>query len=179
MLAMQKSVWPAAVITDARLLAGYEYWRGKAADRAMPRRTDIDPTEIPKLLPHVRLVDVVGPGRYRYRLVGTAAQALHGSNPTGRLVHEVLSGPIGKRIVAVYDECAVMGRAIYFEAEFLNLDGAGCHRRSKVMFTPLSEDGRKVSQVLVFQVASGAGQAVGKIVDAYIGAYSEIAHAVL
>jgi hypothetical protein len=31
----------------------------------MPRRADLDPTEIPKLLPDVMLVDVLPSGRYR------------------------------------------------------------------------------------------------------------------
>ena len=174
-----KENWPLSVFTDARLRMGYEYWRGKAAGRPMPRRADIDPVDMPRLLPFVRLVDVVGPSRYRYRLVGTAAQALHGSNPTGRFVHEVLTGPIGARLIAVYDECVGMGRAVYFEAEFLHLDGSGRHRRSKALFTPLSEDGRAVSQVLVFQIAVAAAANPGDIVDAYAGAYKEIAHAVL
>jgi PAS domain-containing protein len=174
-----KENWPTNVITDARLLAGYQYWRRKAAGRGMPCRADIDPAEIPALLPHVRLVDVIGPGRYRYRLVGTAVQELHRVNPTGRFVHEALSGPIGERIVALYDECVRMGRALYFEAEFLDLDGSGLHRRSKVVFAPISADGRCVSQVLVFQTTLAADRFATRTVDAYAGAYAEIAHAVL
>ena len=54
--------------TDARLEEAYRYWQRKAATRAMPCRADIDPTEIPKLLPDVMLVDVLPGGRYRYRL---------------------------------------------------------------------------------------------------------------
>jgi len=33
--------------TDPRLEQAYNYWRAKAAARAMPSRADIDPTEIP------------------------------------------------------------------------------------------------------------------------------------
>ena len=36
-----------------------EYWRGKCDGRAMPARADIDPLEIPRLLPYVYLVDVL------------------------------------------------------------------------------------------------------------------------
>jgi hypothetical protein len=169
----------AAVISDPRLLEGYLYWRGKAADRRMPRRADIDPIEIPRLLPHVRLIDVVGPGRYRYRLVGTEIQTFHGSNPTGRYVHEVLAGPIGARVVAVYDECVRDRRAIYFENEVVAPDGSGLHRRSKVLFAPLSADDSTVSQVLVFQIVLAANQFARGATDLYAGPYTEIIHAPL
>jgi hypothetical protein len=167
----------ATVVSDTRLIEGYEYWRRKAAGRRMPRRADIDPIEIPKLLPHVRLIDVIGPGRYRYRLVGTEIQTFHGANPTGRYVHEVLGGPVGTRIVAIYDECMCDRRAIYFEYEFLALDRGGLHRRSKVLFTPLSEDGKVVNQVLVFQVMLAANRFAKDPVDPYTGPYNEIIHA--
>jgi hypothetical protein len=171
--------WLTNVVTDARLLAGYKYWCRKAASRSMPRRADIDPAEIPALLPHVRLIDVVGPGRYRYRLIGTTVQDLHNANPTGRFVHDALVGPIGERIVALYDECVGMGRVVYFEADFLDLDGSGMHRRSKVVLAPISEDGRRVSQILVFEIAIAASRIATKVADVYAGTYSEIVHAVL
>jgi hypothetical protein len=166
----------ATVISDTRLMEGYEYWRRKAGGRRMPRRADIDPAEIPKLLPHIRLIDVIGPGRYRYRLVGTEVQRFHGTNPTGRYVHEVLAGPIGARIIAVYDECVRDRRAIYFENEFLALDGSGVPRRSKVLFAPLSEDEHVVNQVLVFQVVLATGHVAKGAADPYTGPYTEILH---
>jgi hypothetical protein len=51
----------------------HEYWGAKAgAPGAVPQRRDIDPTELPDLLPNLMLVDVeYNPLRFRYRLVGT------------------------------------------------------------------------------------------------------------
>ena len=34
-----------------------DYWHGKCAGRPMPTRADIDPLDIPRLLPHVYLVE--------------------------------------------------------------------------------------------------------------------------
>jgi len=79
--------------TDPRLEQVYLYWRGKAAGRAMPSRADIDPIEIPKLLPDVMLVERHEDGRYRYRLIGTENTRAHGMNATGRFLDEVLPGP--------------------------------------------------------------------------------------
>lgn len=167
------------VVGDARLLEGFEYWCRKAAGRSMPSRADIDPAEIPKLLPHVRLVDAVGPGRYRYRLVGTEVRKLHGKDPTGRYVHETIAGPVGARIISIYDECVRTRRAIYFEIEFLGEKLSGLHRRSKMVFAPLSVDGHVVNQFIVFQVILAAGRFVNYSGDAYSGQFKEIAYAPL
>lgn len=51
----------------------HEYWRAKAETRgSVPQRRDIDPIELPDLLPNLLLLDVeADPLRFRYRLVGT------------------------------------------------------------------------------------------------------------
>ena len=56
---------------SANLRQMYTYWLAKRGDRPMPRRSDLDPTEIPAhLLPGITLVDVVPDARrYVYRLV--------------------------------------------------------------------------------------------------------------
>lgn len=68
----------------------YEYWLNKCGSRLMPRRSDIDPTEIPpQLLPGISIVDVVSDDRrYVYRLMGTAEVQARGFDPTGRSVLE-------------------------------------------------------------------------------------------
>jgi hypothetical protein len=62
-------------LPDAHLRKALAYWLRKCGERHMPRRADIDPVEMPELLPYVRLADVVAPGQYRYRLVGYRARA--------------------------------------------------------------------------------------------------------
>jgi hypothetical protein len=142
-----------SLITDERLKAGYDYWCRKAAGGSrLPRRADIDPTEIPHLLPHIRIVDVVEQGRFRYRLVGTETRQQHKSDPTGRYLDEVLSPPSGPRIIEVYAECVRDRRPIYVEHEFVQPNGRGIYRLSKALYTPLSEDGIAMNQVLVFHV---------------------------
>ncbi|MGH7223934.1 MAG: PAS domain-containing protein [Gemmataceae bacterium] len=39
---------------------GYAYWRRKRGDRPLPACSDIDLSEIKRILPHVMLFDVVG-----------------------------------------------------------------------------------------------------------------------
>lgn len=139
--------------TDPRLEAAYHYWRRKAAGRIMPSRANIDPIEIPKLLPDVMLVDVLEGGRYRYRLIGTENARAHGINATGRFLDEVLPGPEYRRhVLGLYDECVREQRALYSECLFLSAQRQAPERHTKVLFMPLSDDGERVNIVFVVQV---------------------------
>jgi hypothetical protein len=143
----------ASPITEARLCQAHDYWRRKAAGRAMPRRGDIDPIEIPQMLPDVMLVDVLPDGRYRYRLIGTENTQAHGINATGRFLDEVLPGPEYKdHVIALYDECVGSRRALYSECLFMSPRQRAPERHTKVLFMPLSEDGDSVNMVFVMQV---------------------------
>lgn len=168
-----------SLISDERLRNGYHYWRRKGADRLLPHRRDIDPVEIPHLLPHIRLVDVVAPGRFRYRLVGTEARLHHTVNPVGRYLDEVLSPPAGPRIIALYDECVRERRPIYVEHAFILPDGSDVLRLSKVLYTPLTEDGLTVGQILCFHVISSTSSTLDTSLDMWAQSYRELVHAAL
>src|SRR3546814_16827016 len=62
-----------------------QYWSERAAGRAAPRRSDIDPLDLPSsLLPHLLLIDVErDPPDFRYRLAGTAADTIRGQSLKG------------------------------------------------------------------------------------------------
>ena len=143
---------PEPPITDGRLEEALVYWRGKAAG-GLPRRANIDPAEIPKLLPDLMLVDVLPSGRYRYRLIGTENSEAHGLNATGRFLDEVLPGPEYKaHVLALYDECVRARRPLYSESLFISPRQRRPERHTKVLFLPLAEDGETVNMVLVVQV---------------------------
>ena len=64
----------------------YEYWRSKCVDGRLPERHDIDPLEIPELLPGIILMDVARDGqrlRFRIRLAGTMVCSVHHRDITG------------------------------------------------------------------------------------------------
>lgn len=167
---------PASAITDDRLREGYSYWRRKAADAPMPRRADIDPTEIPKLLPYVRLVDVIGPGKFRYRLVGNEARHHHTVNPMGRYIDEVLSPPSGPRIIALYEECVRERRPLYVEHEYILPNGKELCRLSKVLYLPLAENEDTVRQVLCLHVIAGPSSMARLGIDLWAQPYRELVH---
>jgi hypothetical protein len=72
------------VTAHPKVVQLYDYWRQVSPPGGtLPNRKDVDPTEIPTLLDHIWLLDVVGePRRFRFRLLGGAAQR---RNPPGRI----------------------------------------------------------------------------------------------
>lgn len=170
----------AAPISDSRLQNGYAYWQRKASGRRMPARVDLDPIEIPKLLPHVMLVEVTDDGRYRYRLIGTENERAQGINATGCFIDEVLKHDEYKaHVVGIYDTVVRERRPIYSEMLFLSPEMGAVERHTKVLFMPLSDDGEAVNLVFVMQVFLYIDQATRDrhFIDAR--PYKEIAHALL
>jgi hypothetical protein len=146
-----------AGLDDPRLGLGYDYWRAKRAGRAMPRRSDIDPAEIPTLLPHILITEMLDEGtRYRYRLAGSAVTEAFGRSLTGRYVDEIMTGPYREFITRLYRSLYLDRRCIFCESRYSNGIRPGIS--TKRLFMPLSNDERVVDQVLIvqtFQYASG------------------------
>ncbi len=82
------------VVPEQRQL--YDYWSQQAGSNAMPRRADINPTMMPRLLPGISLVDV-GPTLElcRVRLAGTRLREIYDREVTGLLVSDL---PCGNRL---------------------------------------------------------------------------------
>jgi hypothetical protein len=166
--------------TDPRFEQAYNYWRDKAGSRAMPSRADIDPTEIPKLLPDVMLVERHPDGRYRYRLIGTENARAHGINATGRFLDEVLPGPdYQAHVLGLYDECVETQRALYTECLFFSPARHAPERHTKVLFLPLSADGETVNMIFVLQVFLYIDRATRERHFVEARPYKEITHILL
>lgn len=79
---------PSALLeTNQRFLA---YWLGKLEGECMPRKSEIDPTEMPQLLPDLVLYERRAPDDFHIRLAGTAVVRRVGINPTGSNVLDLL-----------------------------------------------------------------------------------------
>lgn len=74
----------------ARIRAVFDYWQGMAPAGKLPGRQHFDPLHIPKLMPHVWMLDVArDPYRFRYRLAGTREVQTLGRDPTGEWMDDV------------------------------------------------------------------------------------------
>jgi hypothetical protein len=128
----------------------------------MPRRSDIDPLEIPgDLWPHTMLLDVLwreGVPRFRYRRVGQIFWRALGQEPTGRFVDEVLPDTAGYRdyVNGVYAEMATCRRPMYTENIF-TLDGQAVPMLTKRVSLPLSNDGETVNMAFAGHVFDCTG----------------------
>jgi hypothetical protein len=137
----------------------YAYWEQKRGARRMPTRADIDPTEIPRLLPNLLISEYIAEGdagRWRYRLAGTAVAAAFGRNPTGRYIDELTKGDYRAFIERIHGAVRDEQRALFCASEYT---GARELRMSaKRLLLPLTTDGRDVDQIitlLVFRLGTG------------------------
>ncbi|HET6223971.1 MAG TPA: PAS domain-containing protein [Dongiaceae bacterium] len=123
----------------------FDYWQSKMTADRLPGRADIEPTEIPQLLPNIFLIDVVAgtPPRFCFRLVGTRIVEME-FEMTGRFLDEM--------VPQVYD--TAMGRH-YLDA----IEGKIYLRRTDlrwrqrehidydVLLLPLADDGMTVNRL--------------------------------
>jgi hypothetical protein len=141
---------------DERLEEFLRYWRRARGNRPMPRRADIDPTEVPpRLLPNIFLTDVIdGGARFRFRLVGTAAVAGIGADLTGRHVDEVnRSTPYRDYITGLYRRVVAERLPVFSMSHFFKVGEAQAdYHATQRLMCPLSTDGATVDIVFTCQV---------------------------
>ena len=76
------------VVPEQRQL--YDYWLDKACGRKMPMRADIQPTQIPRILPAISLVDIDQElGKSRIRLAGTRLREIYDREITGMCIEDL------------------------------------------------------------------------------------------
>ena len=81
----------------------YDYWSSKCRQSRLPARADLNPADIPRLLPYLYIVDVErDPLRFRFRLVGTRVCEWFGHDATGFLVDDPRHGDLDLGMAEVY-----------------------------------------------------------------------------
>lgn len=145
-------------LSDPVLSRALAYWRAKRGARPLPRRGDIDPTEIGALLPHLQLIDVRDGGtRFRYRLVGTSLVTAFGREYTGRYVDEIFTGARLANAVRVYATACNRRRPVFLRNRYSTTRDV--MMVANRLYMPLSDDGRSVNVIfgaLTFEWGPGA-----------------------
>jgi hypothetical protein len=137
-----------AHLDDPLLREIYAYWRVKRASRRMPSRRQIDPAEMPRLLPHLVISEVVESGRrFRYRLTGTAIARAIGFDPTGRCVDDIASGGYRDYIVGLHRSVCEARVPVFAASPYVGATH-GRHFFARRLALPLSEDDEAVNQIL-------------------------------
>ena len=130
-------------IRSARLRALLRYWAEKSVGLAIPYRRQIEPTEIPSILPIVLLADLT-PAGVRMRLLGTEATNAYGRETRNCLVSDIQLGEF----------------TVSWQNAFLRVvqsAGPACASgtylrgielcRVETVLTPLTQDGSSISQI--------------------------------
>jgi hypothetical protein len=129
------------------------YLAAKAPDGKLPGRHHIDPTEIPRLLPHLTLIDVVRTDsglRYRVRLVGTDVAAKTAIEVTGKWLDEAFPAEAAATIAAAYDDVVATHKPHHW-ASVITVPGREHIRFERVIF-PLASDGETVDMLIGIHV---------------------------
>lgn len=133
----------ADTVLSARLRAILRYWVEKAAGSTMPFRRQIDPIEIPSVLPIALLADVTALGA-RMRLLGSETTSAYGSETRDCLVAHIQLGEFTVDWQDAFSRVIQSARPAYAEGTYRR--GTELCRIETVL-TPLSADGAQVSHI--------------------------------
>jgi hypothetical protein len=143
----RSTIIDAAKVTSHRIEEFHGYWLSKRADGSLPARAAIDPTEIPRLLPHLVIAEIEAePIRIRYRLVGTRLVEANGSDFTNRYLDEC-NFAVEPLLIGCYRRLVATRAPVfaYYEWFKKNWRGRqGAVGANETGFFPLSSDGKAV-----------------------------------
>ena len=126
----------------------YDYWISIHPAAGLPGRQHLDPSEIPRLLPNVFLVDVRrDPLRFKYRLVGTEYVRLMGRELTGSYLDEVHPGFFGL-IRRQYTEATEFRRPAYRKGPIMYANPDRRYLGMERIIVPLATNGTTVDMIM-------------------------------
>jgi hypothetical protein len=80
-----------ALLRGTPLSDCFEFWRSRRVGSAVPRKSMIDPVEMPAhIIPFLFLYERTEDGRFRCRLAGTAVCGAFQNDPTGRYLDDMV-----------------------------------------------------------------------------------------
>lgn len=128
---------------------GQAYWETKCRHGRLPSRADIDPREIPQLLPHVILLDVQPePLDFRFRLIGGGVVAHLSQDWTGAWMSQVPEMRPPNRILG---QCRGVVSTASPARSRSNYRGPHSNIAAEEdVILPLASDGRTVDMLLGF-----------------------------
>ncbi len=132
---------------EARLRALKRYWDDKRGSRAMPGRADLDPVDVPELLPYILLVDTAETlGEFRYRLIGTEACKGFDCDRTGARFADLPRGESFDEVLSGYWRTFRERTPQYYHGPLSSIDEDSMQFSRLTL--PLSSDGNHVNMIL-------------------------------
>ena len=111
----------------------------------MPSWEDMDPVHLREHLGRLHLLDVLGPGQFRFRVYGSDVKNPDAQDMTGLTTRDYATVPFGELVTRHYQACVEAREPVYHEVAG-SLDGLPYHFRRLTL--PLSSDGESVDKLL-------------------------------
>lgn len=129
-------------------VAACDYWNQIRQQGRLPMRRDLNPAEIPRILPSVLLLDVMRPELdFRYRLVGTRWVNHFGRDDTGRLMSDIDHQRAPSLVWTAAEHVVRTGMPTVPELPYVGaLFGS---REIEVLISPLSQTGETIDILFV------------------------------
>ncbi len=88
----------------------YTFWDACRGDNRFPSQHDLDLVQIPKLLPNLFIIDLIGSNDYYYRFMGSALDEYYGVSLTGMRAREYrTTGRLVEVVIAFFHRLAGNG----------------------------------------------------------------------
>lgn len=125
----------------------FDYWASKRGHGRLPGRTDIDPIDLPDLLPNFMLFEVLDQrSEFRIRLAGTKVEEIFGGGMKGKTLSSIAQRDRNAEVWQSFDRVIATGEPEFRADSLHNVD------KGYVLFErllcPLAADGATVDHVL-------------------------------
>lgn len=131
-----------------------QHWKTLCGDRAMPRRSDFDPINVPGLLSGICLVEVINGGEdYFYRVAGTGLEEMSGQALQNKRFSELEHAEACEAMRATCAACVQSARPVVI-TNMLQEPGRD-HTAITAIILPLSDDGETVNMILTLTEFAG------------------------
>ncbi len=138
---------------DRRVRQIHDYWLSIHPGKGLPAREDLDPVDVPSLLPNLWLANVEhNPLRFRYRLIGSEIVHVLGDDLTGRYFDECFDNFVGSRPYATLVEMCMTGRPAWRRGAAVLTRKDYRVREMERIFLPFATDGVTVDLFLALSV---------------------------
>jgi hypothetical protein len=126
------------------------YWESIRPESGLPGRQHFDPVDIPRLLPAIRMLDVVGdPPRFRVRLVGTRIVRALGEDHTNRWLDELYPDFAQSSAYLGLNTVVRTGKLNWRRGNPKFIDGREFMVIER-LYLPFARDGRTVDMILSY-----------------------------
>ena len=141
-----EEIVPLSQIPDGPLRKLVDYWESKREGHPFAMQARIDPTQIPHLLGHLRIVSIESDGAFRFRLYGSLATNPDLVDMTNKTTAEYRDKAFGKMVTRHY---ATVARDAAPRCWHIIGHVAGLVTDYLCLVLPLSGDGVTMNRLLI------------------------------